>query len=346
MIEIQSVGLRFGLATQYESLQPASSPSVDARLSSLRSSVKESLDFWHTDYGEYHPLVMPNGILTPWQILSLALNGYETTSVVGMTKIPFVVPVDVLDNDTEYRKWYLGMATSQSPAELPKSLETDLTNGNVKYYGQNALSEKDGFDGEGVYCVVILGLIADKQRLDGEGKLAYVVSEPFSFSKDITAFTEFSFKNDATDLRIGGSVPVSFSKGFHLKMFLPSQIGRPEYIFEETVAERYGYKFVEQITSKKAFRITFPATESMCDTLRIARLCQKRQMICRGRIYSIIALDMSVEWLEQGNIASVTLTFEEDNIINTVGEYALEETDGDFNEHDFNSDYYNIIDEQ
>lgn len=346
MIELQSVGLRFGLATKVESLQPASNVSTDAGLSSIRSSVKESLDFWHADFGEYHPLVMPGSVLAPWQILSLSINGIETTSVMGMTKIPFIVPVSLLDDDTKFRLWYLGMATSQVPAEIPKSLETDIANGNVKYYGQSALSKKDGFVGDGVYCLVVLGLVADKHRLDGEGKLAYVVSEPFSFSRDMTDFTEFSFKNDATDLLIGGDTPISFSKGFYLKMYLPSQIARPDYIFEETVSERYGYKFVEQIMSKKAYRITFPATESMCDTLRIARLCQKRQLVCGGRTYSIIALEMSVEWLEQGNIASVTLTFEEDNIINTVGEYALEGTSGDFSEQDFNSDFYNIIDEQ
>ena len=131
---------------------------------------------------------------------------------------------------------------------------------------------------------------------------------------------------------------VDFSDNFKFKCYLNTQIGKPEYDFEEEATERMGYTFIESQVSKKIYKFTFIAPEYLCDALRIVRLCENKQITSKSQTYDLTTFNMEPEWEDQGDLASVECEFETDTVIANIGGYAPELAGGDFNS-DFNNDF-------
>ena len=131
---------------------------------------------------------------------------------------------------------------------------------------------------------------------------------------------------------------VDFSDNFKFKCYLPTQVGKPEYDFEEEATERMGYTFIESQVSKKIYRFTFLAPEYLCDALRIVRLCNEKQIVSKGQTYDLTSFNMKPEWEEQGDLAAVECEFETDTVISNIGGYEPELLGGDFN-NDYNNDF-------
>ena len=131
---------------------------------------------------------------------------------------------------------------------------------------------------------------------------------------------------------------IDFSDNFKFRCYLPSQIGKPEYDFEEETTERMGYTFIESQVSKKTYRFTFLSPEYLCDALRIVRLCDNKQIVSKNQIYDLTTFNMKPEWEEQGDLASVECEFETDTVISNIGGYKPELLGGDFN-NDYNNDF-------
>lgn len=132
---------------------------------------------------------------------------------------------------------------------------------------------------------------------------------------------------------------VDFSDNFKFRCYLNTQIGRPEYVFEEEATERGGYTFVESQISKKIYRFTFLAPEYLCDALRIVRLCDYKKITSKLQEYDPITFSMEPEWQTQGDLAAVQCEFETDNVIANIGGYELRPLGGDFSDKDFTNDY-------
>lgn len=131
---------------------------------------------------------------------------------------------------------------------------------------------------------------------------------------------------------------VDFSDNFKFKCYLNTQIGKPEYNFEEEATDRMGYTFVESQVSKKIYKFTFIAPEYLCDALRIVRLCENKQIVSKSQTYDLATFNMEPEWEDQGDLASVQCEFETDTVIANIGGYMPEPLGGDFN-NDYNNDY-------
>lgn len=131
---------------------------------------------------------------------------------------------------------------------------------------------------------------------------------------------------------------VDFSDNFKFRCYLNTQIGKPEYDFEEEATERMGYTFVESQVSKKIYKFTFLAPEYLCDALRIVRLCEAKQITSRLQTYDLTTFSMEPEWEDQGDLAAVECEFETDTVIANIGGYEPELVGGDFNS-DFNNDF-------
>ena len=58
---------------------------------------------------------------------------------------------------------------------------------------------------------------------------------------------------------------VDFSDNFAFNLYLPTQVGRPDYEFEEQVEKRDGYQFVEKQISEKTYKFNFIAPEYLLD---------------------------------------------------------------------------------
>lgn len=164
-------------------------------------------------------------------------------------------------------------------------------------------------------------------------------SEIFSSTNNIDdcLYIEYS---SPVDFEIGKGV-VSFKNGFKFNMYLKSELGKPEYKFEEEATKRLGYTFIESQVSKKIYRFNTIIPEYLCDAMRLIRLCSNKKLISKGVSYDMLSFDMDVDWQEQGDLASVTCEFQVDNIMVNLGGYEESFSNNasvDFN-NDFNNDY-------
>lgn len=131
---------------------------------------------------------------------------------------------------------------------------------------------------------------------------------------------------------------VDFSDNFKFRCYLNTQIGKPEYDFEEEATERMGYTFIESQVSKKIYKFTFIAPEYLCDALRIVRLCENKQITSKLQTYDLTTFSMEPKWKDQGDLAAVECEFETDTVIANIGGYTPELVGGDFNK-DYNNDF-------
>lgn len=134
----------------------------------------------------------------------------------------------------------------------------------------------------------------------------------------------------------GGQIP--YSEGYRNKIYIKGEICRPEYDFEEEVTERDGYTFPQYQISKKTYKFTFTAPESMCDVMRLIRLSDFVTIKWRGLTYQVDSFLMTVTWEEQANIASVEVEFQTDTIVKKIGRGWIPTNKVDFND-DFNNDF-------
>lgn len=170
-------------------------------------------------------------------------------------------------------------------------------------------------------------------RLNG-GPILY--SDIFTVYNRIDDYLELEYTNSYNfELKNG---VIDFSDNFKFKCYLPAQIGKPEYDFEEEATERMGYTFIESQVSKKLYKFTFLAPEYLCDALRIVRLCNDRQITSKGQVYDLTTFNMKPKWEEQGDLAAVECEFEADTVISNIGGYEPELLGGDFN-NDYNNDF-------
>lgn len=166
--------------------------------------------------------------------------------------------------------------------------------------------------------------------------LGTIYSDLFTVTNRVSDYLLIEYSNSYNfELKNG---IVDFSDNFAFKCYLNTQVGKPEYDFEEEATERMGYTFIESQVSKKIYKFTFIAPEYLCDALRIVRLCENKQITSKSQVYDLTTFNMEPEWEDQGDLASVECEFETDTVIANIGGYTPELVGGDFN-NDFNSDY-------
>lgn len=166
--------------------------------------------------------------------------------------------------------------------------------------------------------------------------LGTIYSDVFVVSNKVDNYLLLEYGNSYNfELKNG---VVDFSDNFKFKCYLDTQIGKPEYSFEEEATDRMGYTFIESQVSKKIYKFTFIAPEYLCDALRIVRLCETKQIISKSESYDLTTFNMELEWEEQGDLASVECEFETDTVIANIGGYTPELVGGDFN-NDFNNNF-------
>lgn len=197
----------------------------------------------------------------------------------------------------------------------------------------------------GYNILLFLGIFQLSGVIDYEGQYwleihsgGWYYSEVFCFDNNIDDCLKVEYWNPEGDFALKNGIIVLGSENFHFILLLKSELGKPEYSFEEEATKRLGYSFIESQVSKKTYKFNTVIPEYLCDAMRIIRLCSQKKITCKGETYDAITFNMEVDWQEQGDLASVTCEFDVDNIITNLGGFRHEALEGDFN-NDYNNDY-------
>ena len=197
----------------------------------------------------------------------------------------------------------------------------------------------------GYKVLLFLGIFPLSGVIDYEGQYwleihsgGWYYSEVVCFDNNIDDCLKVEYWNPEGDFALKNGIIVLGSENFHFILLLKSELGKPEYSFEEEATKRLGYSFIESQVSKKTYKFNTVIPEYLCDAMRIIRLCSQKKITCKGETYDAITFNMEVDWQEQGDLASVTCEFDVDNIITNLGGFKHENLGGDFN-NDYNNDY-------
>ena len=163
-------------------------------------------------------------------------------------------------------------------------------------------------------------------------------SEVFTSVREMGGFLKMEWYNDDNVVYAGGQF-VFKNPRFHNFLYFATEVGKPDYTFEEEGESRDGYFFPSKQLSEKRYKFTFLAPEYLCDTMRIVRMCDHVRITDKyGRNYDCDTFLITPEWQEQGNLAKVVAEFETDTVIKKIGQgYTIPQA-GDFNT-DYNDDY-------
>lgn len=145
---------------------------------------------------------------------------------------------------------------------------------------------------------------------------------------------------DIDDLVFDAGRIVYSSDNFKNRLYVCSEIGKPEYTFEEVGENRDGYYFPEKQISEKTYKFTFIAPEFLCDVMRLIRLSDFVNISSKGRNYKCDTFLMTPKWQTQGDLASVEIEFETATVVKKIGRGFVLTSGGDFND-DFNNDFNN-----
>nr|DAT02331.1 MAG TPA: hypothetical protein [Caudoviricetes sp.] len=254
-------------------------------------------------FGHVYPLITYKNMLLPFQVVLASGVAIHWVRLYNFNTGKYTdITASMKENGLQI-KWFTGFMLLKYPGTLPIV--------EIKH--------------EGLYYLAIL--------ISGLGT---IYSDIFTVTNKVDDYLLLEYYNSYNfELKNG---IVDFSDNFKFRCYLNTQIGKPEYDFEEEATERMGYTFIESQVSKKIYKFTFVAPEYLCDALRIVRLCENKQITSKLQTYDLTTFSMEPEWEDQGDLAAVECEFETDTVIANIGGYEPELVGGDFNE-DYNNDF-------
>lgn len=272
----------------------------------------DSIDKWNHKksyaYGSVAPLIMPFNCIDPFQIIAV-------TSSVRDIDYAYLVNYNTREK-TNLTKEFTEIGLCIKPVDKYAV---------IMFPGIYPLSNVEF---EGLYYLELI-----------DDELYHYYSEVFCFSSKTDNLLTIEYWNPESDFAIKNGL-ITFTDNFHFKLRLNTELGKPEYNFEEEATKRLGYSFIESQVSKKIYKFNAVVPEYVCDAMRIIRLCSNKIISSLGETYDAMSFDMSVDWQDQGDLASVNCEFETDNVIVNLGGYEYVPLGGDFNK-DYNDDFEN-----
>lgn len=254
-------------------------------------------------FGQIYPLITFRNLLLPFQVVLTNGTGISQVRIYNFNTGEYIDITTSMKENGLILKSYADFKLLKYPGTLPIV--------EIKH--------------EGLYYLAIT--ISD---------LGTIYSDVFTVTNKIDDYLLIKYSNSYNfELKNG---IVDFSDGFKFKCYLSTQVGKPEYDFEEEATERMGYAFIESQVSKKVYKFAFIAPEYLCDALRIVRLCENKQITSKRQTYDLTTFNMEVEWENQGDLAAIECEFETDTVIANIGGYEPKLAGRDFN-NDFNNDF-------
>lgn len=264
-------------------------------------------------YGRVYPLFTQAGFLLPFQIITEHTN-FTTANITGAT---------IYDANTDQQ--VAGITTTIKNRIVKKefaSLGYDVWVFSGQLPVVNAIQD-------GRYYLLITW---------GSWQIVKV-SEIFTVVNDIRSYLKITWW-DLEDFTMDAGTIVYKNPAFKNILYLCTDIGKPEYIFEEEGETRDGYFFPAKQISEKRYRFSFLASEYLLDVMRFIRMADFAEIEYNGQRYSLDTFLITPEWEDNGDIASVQAEFDTATVAKKIGLGYIKTQRGDFND-DFNNDYNN-----
>jgi hypothetical protein len=141
-------------------------------------------------------------------------------------------------------------------------------------------------------------------------------SEVFNFVDTTAGLVKVEWWHNGDFCYPAGRVRYQFPyKG---RAYFKTDIGKPEYTFEQVVSERNGKNFKLKQISAKQYKFVFLAPEYIADAFRQVPLHDFVQITNHndGRVYDVDEINMgSPDWQDRGDLAAITVDFQTDTVI-------------------------------
>ena len=165
------------------------------------------------------------------------------------------------------------------------------------------------YSGEGQYYLVLVS-----------GGVTYY-SDIFTAVADVSSYLKVEWWDEEDFVMDGAVIAYDICNYFfHNVVLLNTQLGKPEYEFEEEGEKRDGLFFPSKMISEKTYKFTFLANEPLCDVMRLARMADHVKVTDRyGGVYICDTFLMTPKWETQGNVASVEVEFQTNLVAKRIG---------------------------
>lgn len=145
-------------------------------------------------------------------------------------------------------------------------------------------------------------------------------SEMFTLVNDVSGYLKIEWY-DINNLYFDAGLIIYDNPIFTNFLYLCTELGKPEYQFEEEGEDRDGYFFPEKRISEKTYRCTILASEYLCDVMRFISLSDYVRVTDKyGRKYDCDTFLITPEWQTQGDLASIEIEFETDTVVKKIGQ--------------------------
>lgn len=166
------------------------------------------------------------------------------------------------------------------------------------------------YSGEGQYYITIVS-----------GTRTFY-SDVFTAVGDLSPYLKVEWWDTEDFIMDGAAIAYDLGSStyFHNIVYLNTQLGKPEYEFEEEGEKRDGLFFPEKMISEKTYKFTFLANEPLCDVMRLARMADKVKVTDRyATVYDCDTFLITPKWETQGNLASVEAEFQTSMVAKRIG---------------------------
>lgn len=165
-------------------------------------------------------------------------------------------------------------------------------------------------------------------------------SDIITLVKDLSPYLMIEW-SDVEDLIFDAGI-INYGNGYKNRIYFASELGKPEYEFEEEGESRDGYFFAQKQISAKTYKCNVLAPEYLVDAMRLIRLSDIVLVRDKyGRTYNCDTFLITPNWQTQGDLASVEIEFTTSTVVKKIGRGYIVPNSGDFN-NDFNDDFNNF----
>lgn len=263
-------------------------------------------------YGSIYPLYTMANFMLPWQVQInasgihyLSLSVYKEDGTLYQSVDPNDIDRDIVYVNTTNYAYAICIPAFPLVSNQPDG----------RYYAVMTIEPED-----------------DNNRI-------ILYSEVYTVVQSMDNFLKIEWYDLNPLVYAGGQICYSDKFSYRNYVYLPTELGKPEYTFEEAGVDRDGLYYAEKQLSEKTYRFNFLAPEYLLDAMRIIRLSDFITITDQwGVAYYADKFLMTPKWTQNGDLAEVAVEFQTNTVIKKIGQGYVMGSNANFNA-DYNNDY-------